>query len=71
MKNITKLNSFVLIFPVERANETASIGPVSVKSEESQRQSLHEFQKQTKQSPQEIMVQMEGEVKFVKIKWLL
>ena len=45
---------------MERANQVAPADPVSVKSKETQHQSLHEVQKQAKQSPQEIMVQTEG-----------
>ena len=60
MENFAKSIFFVLVFPVESANQTDPVGPVSMKSEESQHQSLHEFQKQAKQSPQEIMVQTEG-----------
>ena len=49
---------FVIVFPVERANQAVPVGPVPVSSEESQHQSLHE--KQARQSSQEIMAQTEG-----------
>ena len=51
---------FVLTFTVERANQAFPVGPVSVKSEETQHELPHDFQKQAKQSPQERMIQTEG-----------
>ena len=56
-----KSNFFVIVFPVESANQVAPVGQLSVISKESQHQSLHEFQKQAKQSTQEIMAKIEGE----------
>ena len=63
-----KSNFFVIVFPVESANQAAPVGPLSVISKESQHQSLHEFQKQAKQSTQEIMVQIEGKSNLLRLK---
>ena len=53
---------------MEKANQVASVGPVSAKSEQTLHQSLHEVQKQDKQSPKEIMVQIEGESNLLTLK---
>ena len=63
-----KSNFFIIVFPVERANQAAPVGPFSVISKESQHQSLHEFQKQAKQSTQEITVLIEGESNLLRLK---
>ena len=53
---------------MESANQAAPVGPVSVKSEETQHQLLHDFQMQAKQSPQERMVQTEGRSNLLRLK---
>ena len=63
-----KSNFFVIVFPVESANQASPVGSLSVISKESQHQSLHEFQKQAKQSTQEIMAQIEGESNLLRLK---
>ena len=52
---------------MERTNQAAPIGPISVKSKETQHQSLQEFQKQANQSLQEVMV-MEGGSNLLRLK---
>ena len=66
LMRFAKLNFFV--FPVESAIQAAPVGPLSVISKESLHQSLHEFQKQAKQSTQEIMAQIEGESNLLRLK---